>query len=454
MDSIVENYITETFQRFRLLRKTNRSEVWLAGMSSGAVVVFKRIYSDGLPYKLLESNPQPLWPKILYCVEEPGETIIVEEYIPGVSLQNRLEGKAFLTEAEALSILCQLCDGLIVLHGLGIIHRDIKPSNLILMDEGTIRLIDFDAARLQKENRDEDTTRLGTKGYAPPEQFGYGQTDARSDIYALGITMEKLLGPDYHGILVTILDRCRELDPKHRYNSAQELKKAIQLRAFWGKWKKYAMLSVIPFAATGVYFFSFTNTSQNINTPQAEQKVPVLSVEDRNVMPEDQVISSPMKKKEPIESRDVSDSVAIEPLPQTEYDNREIDESVQTLENTKLENMIDVNESESSASRHFQTPDEEAEAFLALFKDNPEKLEYWRIRKDGYFKDIERQNLSPKEKDEAKREAVDLLRRGELGLRAEAFQKTIPKNLTMDEKGRIFNEFVFKQIEILGITDW
>ena len=101
-----------------------------------------------------------------------------------------------------------------------------------------------------------------------------------------------------------------------------------------------------------------------------------------------------------------------------------------------------------------RTPDEEAEAFLALFADDPEKLAYWQVRKEGYFGEIEKRRLPKKEADEAKRKAVDTMRRGELGLRAEAFKKTLPKSMTRDERGRAFNEFVFEQIEILGITDF
>ena len=150
----------------------------------------------GLPYKKLKEHPQPIAPKVIYCSESDGETLIVEEYVQGESLLERLEQGRNLTEKEAEHILLQLCDGLQYLHEQGIIHRDIKPSNLILQNGGIIRLIDFDAARTVKEDKSEDTRFLGTKGYAPPEQFGYGQTDERSDIYSVGITMQKMLGKD------------------------------------------------------------------------------------------------------------------------------------------------------------------------------------------------------------------------------------------------------------------
>lgn len=119
----------------------------------------------------------------------------------------------------------QMCDGLGKLHEHHIIHRDIKPSNMILQGD-RIRLIDFDAARIFKPGQENDTKILGTRGYAPPEQFGSGQTDPRSDIYALGITMKILLGGQCGG-LKKILDRCTELDPKNRFQNVDELKSAL-----------------------------------------------------------------------------------------------------------------------------------------------------------------------------------------------------------------------------------
>ena len=113
----------------------------------------------------------------------------------------------------------------------GILHRDIKPSNLLLAADGHIRLIDFDAAREEKPNVDSDTRLLGTKGYAPPEQYGFAQTDARADIYAVGVTMKQLLGkqaekrPYRH-----ILRKCTEFAPKRRYATAKALLWALKTR--------------------------------------------------------------------------------------------------------------------------------------------------------------------------------------------------------------------------------
>lgn len=429
MDATVETYLAETFEKFRLLRKTERGEVWLAGTSSGAVVVLKRISRDGLPYKIMESHPHPLWPKILYTAEMPGGTVVVEEFVQGEPLSARLEQKRLLSEPEAARIFLQIAEGLIFLHGLGVVHRDVKPSNLILMESGDVRLIDFDAARTVKEEQSEDTALLGTKGYAPPEQFGYGQTDARSDLYALGVTIQKMLGPDYRGWLSPILAKCTELDPKRRYASARELKRAILMRRRWAKAKTGCVLSLAILVGAALYFLPAplkkTQPPPDEPTPAPVETAP------------------PMKKEEipaPPETTEKAESGEEESAP------RETEAPVapQTAEPTP----------EPTESQTPLTPEEEAEAFLALFTDEPEKLREWTNRKEADFAYIERQKLSPKETDHAKREAVDAMRRIELGRRAEAFRATIPKNLTADERGRVFNEFVFEQIEILGITDW
>ena len=132
MDSAITSYIETSFRKIRELRKSDKGEVWLASDASGKLVVVKRILLTGLPYPMLKEHPQPICPRILYCAEDEAETIVVEEFVQGDALLERLEEGRCLTEKEAESILLQLCDGLAPLHQHGIIHRDIKPSNLIL----------------------------------------------------------------------------------------------------------------------------------------------------------------------------------------------------------------------------------------------------------------------------------------------------------------------------------
>ena len=135
----------------------------------------------------------------------------------------------------------QLCDALSYLHSQNppIIYRDMKPANVMLKPEGNIKIIDFGIAREYKEQNLADTTVLGTKGYAPPEQYS-GQTDPRSDIFALGMTMHHLLtgmdprsgeayasvrqwNPELSEGIEIIIDRCVEPAPENRYQSCTDL---------------------------------------------------------------------------------------------------------------------------------------------------------------------------------------------------------------------------------------
>ncbi|MBQ7479401.1 MAG: protein kinase [Selenomonadaceae bacterium] len=161
--------------------------------------------------------------------------------------------------------------GLSLLHRQGIIHRDIKPSNLLVEKDGTLRLIDFDAVRHVKEGAGEDITRLGTKGYAPPEQFGYGQTDARSDIYALGMTFKHLLPADYAGFLRPVLRKCTAMDPGDRYQSMGELAESVRRRQLLQKIRlPLAAVLCLGLPVLAVHFHTLGTTIPNENPPIEE----------------------------------------------------------------------------------------------------------------------------------------------------------------------------------------
>ena len=231
MKKDVAAYLDFTFEKLDRLKQSDRGEVWLArNRQSGDLVIIKRVNEIGLPYDALKKFRFTLPAKVFLCAvdEDESDTVIVEEFIHGENLIERLERQDFLSEDEARKILLQMCGGLKELHAKKIIHRDIKPSNLILQGD-RIRLIDFDAARIFKPDKNADTHLFGTKGYAPPEQHGFGdrQTDERSDIYSLGVTMKVLLGDNLRGQLETILDKCTKLDPKDRFQNVDELKAAL-----------------------------------------------------------------------------------------------------------------------------------------------------------------------------------------------------------------------------------
>ena len=261
MKENVAEYLEFRFEKLKSLKRSERGEVWLASSKqSGELVIIKRVAATGLPYDLIKKFSFRLPAKVFFCAEDTEETVIVEEFIQG---ENLFERKKLLSESEAREILLQLCDGLKELHAQKIIHRDIKPSNLILQGE-RIRLIDFDAARIFKSDKEVDTKLLGTKGYAPPEQYGSGQTDQRSDIYSLGVTMKNLLGNNCKEHLKKVLNKCTELDPKNRFQNVDELK--IALTTEEPRRKNFSLLLIC--LTTGIFLLASVsplNTDENFS---------------------------------------------------------------------------------------------------------------------------------------------------------------------------------------------
>lgn len=176
-------------------------------------------------------------PAVKECVADDGKLIVVEEYVQGMSLKQVLDEQGLLNEEQAYEIAVQLVDILVRLHQLepAIVHRDIKPSNIIIEKNGHVNLIDFNAARHVNADKNEDTRMLGTVYFAAPEQFGFGQSDERTDIYGLGATINYIMTGDKPGagiaecIFSDILKKCLMVDAKDRYQSAEELRGVLDM---------------------------------------------------------------------------------------------------------------------------------------------------------------------------------------------------------------------------------
>jgi serine/threonine-protein kinase len=135
-------------------------------------------------------------PKVTDFFTENQKHYIVMEFVPGETLEERVERQVVpCHEQEVREWAGQLCDVLSYLHSLTppIIFRDLKPANIMLTPHGELKLIDFGIARLFRPGKVKDTQVIGTPGYAPPEQHGHGQTDARSDVYSLGVVLHHLV---------------------------------------------------------------------------------------------------------------------------------------------------------------------------------------------------------------------------------------------------------------------
>lgn len=181
------------------------------------------------------------------CYELGEELVVVMEHVRGQTLHDVVYERD-PSLGLAREVFPTLCDAVTELHeGLGqpIIHRDLKPSNVIL-SEANLTLIDFGIARMWRADAEADTNAFGTRAYAPPEQFGYGQTDVRSDVYALGMLLYYLLteevpSPNLAGSafddarvplsLRPVLAKATAFDPQARYGSARELRDAFEAAA-------------------------------------------------------------------------------------------------------------------------------------------------------------------------------------------------------------------------------
>ncbi|MBA3944183.1 MAG: protein kinase [Herpetosiphonaceae bacterium] len=146
--------------------------------------------------EMLAHITHPNLPRVIDRFEEQGRHFLVMDYVEGQTLrQVAAAAGGPLPEALMLGWAQQLCSVLEFLHSRQppIIYRDLKPENVMLQGDGTLKLIDFGIARLYRHGGTSDTVPLGTPGYAAPEQYGSGQSDARADVYALGATLYELL---------------------------------------------------------------------------------------------------------------------------------------------------------------------------------------------------------------------------------------------------------------------
>lgn len=275
-----------------------KSVIGKGGMSTVYLAEHKRLHTrwavkevrkqQGARFDFLaESNilkrlQHPMLPRIVDIFEDRDCIYIVEDFVEGITLDGLLKQQKKVDEPQGLQWFRDLCGVLAYLHGQRphpIIYRDMKPSNIMIQPDGSLKLIDFGIAREYKQESNADTTYIGTKGYAAPEQFGKAQTDARTDIYSLGVTMYHLLTgkspyePPYqfvpvrqlvpelsHGIEY-ILNKCVQSEPADRYQTVDELVDELDhIYRFDRAWQKYqnakrirvAVVTVMLIASVGL----------------------------------------------------------------------------------------------------------------------------------------------------------------------------------------------------------
>jgi len=178
------------------------------------------------------------FPKVLFWEEQADGCFLMREYVEGDTLEELIEREEGFGRQEALEATLQVCTLLERMHKQNppVICRDIKPQNVVRTSQGNFVLIDLDTAREYKEGVEEDTVFMGTRGAASPEQFGFQQTDERTDVYGIGMLLLCLLTGSYKkealrnqpGRLAKLVETCTEFNPKDRYAAVGDVKKYIK----------------------------------------------------------------------------------------------------------------------------------------------------------------------------------------------------------------------------------
>ncbi len=222
--------------------------------------------------------------------EENGRYFIVMEYLEGENLRQRLEREGTIPPEEACEIVLQILDGLIEAHSRGVIHRDIKPENIHLLPNGLVKITDFGIARMKHEpNLTMDGQIFGTPSYMSPEQVQGGEIDERTDLFSVGVVFYEMLAgfkpftgdsvvsiaynilhteppviPNLHPALAWVIQKALRKAPGDRFQSAREMKQAVQNAL---QQLKAPPVIATPMGPTGGYSLPPTAGQPTVGTP-------------------------------------------------------------------------------------------------------------------------------------------------------------------------------------------
>lgn len=266
-------------------------KVWLVQHAeTGKFYVRKTMHNyNAAVFQYLRIHPVPDMPRIFEVFEDENFLHVIEEYISGDTLDNLLLSHGPFSEDIVAEWIHQLCVILDKLHNCNppIIHRDIKPSNIILTYDGHIKLLDLSAARQDLDPKSQDTVIMGTAGYAAPEQYGFSSSSKVTDIYSVGILMNKLLTGKllneqlYSGKLSVVIERCTQLDPSRRYKDITQLDKDLSRnigkeshKKNLSKWQylppgfRSGNIILMLLAFLGYFIMLSVTLTMNANTPE------------------------------------------------------------------------------------------------------------------------------------------------------------------------------------------
>ncbi len=214
--------------------KNLNSQTKIAKSENNLFVLKEIPLSDTAMYKKLIKLECENIVKFYDTVAVENSFYVVEEYVNGITLKDYIDKIGCLSDEQTKNITLQVCNGLREIHKLKIVHRDINPNNIMITSDGCVKIIDFGISRTIKQNQSFDTEILGTQGFTAPEQFGFHQTSAKSDIYSIGVLInymktkklpnEKLTS----GWLSEVVLKCTQIDEINRYTNIDDLIESIE----------------------------------------------------------------------------------------------------------------------------------------------------------------------------------------------------------------------------------
>ena len=244
--SIFETMDLQELNKVTELSRTEKSCVWLVSTEKGKEFAILKEYQNKelFPlYERLKNVQSKYFPQIYQLVSQEDSVLLLEEYLPGETLQAKLEGEKKLTGEEITGYICAICEALQSLHNTNpaIVYRDLKPENVMITPDNQLKIVDFDASREYKEAQSRDTVILGTKEYASPEQYGFMQTDIRTDVYSLGIVYAELLehadvSASYRKEAKKIIQKATMFAPDDRYPNMEAVLKDLNHIGKKRKW--------------------------------------------------------------------------------------------------------------------------------------------------------------------------------------------------------------------------
>lgn len=232
--SLIKDIIDNEYTFIRNIRRTDSEVVNVfENKNNKQRVLVKYFRGNADVYKMLLDINHENIPIVYEAVTDGDNCIVIEEYIDGITVGEVLETGLYTSDG-VYEVVRSICEALRVLHGKGIVHRDIKPENIMISKEGCVKLIDFDISRISKDDNIKDTKILGTMGFASPEQYGISATNAKSDIYSIGILINVMLTGEHpskkmcSGKWQRIVNKCTRINPDERFKSVDELIKNMK----------------------------------------------------------------------------------------------------------------------------------------------------------------------------------------------------------------------------------